>query len=149
MNHAPPPFSAELPMKVQLVNVGLLSGVPFHIPPPRGATLPMNMQLVIDGELPCSKVFENERILAIKDTMPAAPVHILIMPKKEIPSFQDIKEEDLKLISEIVTVAQKLAKEFKIEDGYRFLVNNGKDAGQTIYHLHFHLIGGKCLGAMG
>lgn len=100
---------------------------------------------IINGELPSQKVFENERILAIKDIHPVAPVHILIMPKKEIPTLQDLQEEDLPLIGEIMTVAQKLAKEFDVEDGYRLLTNNGTAAGQSVFHLHFHLIGGKVL----
>jgi histidine triad (HIT) family protein len=104
---------------------------------------------IIRGELPCEKVFENERILAIKDRYPAAPVHILIMPKKEIASLQALQPEDFPLIAEIITVAQKLAKEFEIEDGYRFLTNSGEEAGQTIFHLHFHLIGGRRLTHLG
>src|SRR5579863_5740331 len=104
---------------------------------------------IIKGELPCEKVFENERILAIKDRYPAAPVHILIMPKKEIPNLQALQPEDFPLISEIIQVAQKLAKEFEIEDGYRLLSNNGEEAGQTIFHLHFHLLGGRRLTHLG
>jgi histidine triad (HIT) family protein len=100
---------------------------------------------IISGELPCEKVFENERILAIKDRYPAAPVHILIMPKKEIANLQALQPEDMPLISEIILVAQKLAEEFDIVDGYRFLTNSGEEAGQTIFHLHFHLIGGRRL----
>jgi histidine triad (HIT) family protein len=104
---------------------------------------------IIKGELPCKKVFENERILAIEDIAPIAPVHILIMPKKEIPNLQAVKPEDLSLISEIVQVAQKLANEYNIEEGYRLLTNNGPDGGQIIYHLHFHLIGGRRLTHLG
>lgn len=100
---------------------------------------------IIRGEIPSEKVFENERILAIKDIHPAAPVHLLIIPKKEIPDIQSLQVEDMYLLQEVVTVAQKLAKEFGIEKGYRLLTNNGPDAGQTIFHLHFHLIGGKPL----
>lgn len=103
---------------------------------------------IIQGEIPSEKVFENERIIAFKDIYPAAPVHILIVPKKEIKDLQSLKAEDLPLISEIITVAQSLADQFKITDGYRLLVNNGPKAGQTIFHLHFHLIGGKQLGAL-
>ncbi len=103
---------------------------------------------IIKGELPAEKVFENERILAIKDIHPVAPVHILIMPKKEIPDLQSVVPEDLPLLSEICAVAQQLAKEFHIEKGYRLLTNNGSDAGQIIFHLHFHLIGGRLLGAI-
>lgn len=100
---------------------------------------------IIEGKLPCEKVFENERILAIKDIAPVAPVHILIMPKKAIPSLQEVTQEDLPLIGEIMTVAQKLAKEFDITEGYRLLTNSGAEAGQTVFHLHFHLIGGRRL----
>lgn len=104
---------------------------------------------IIDGELPSEKVFENERILAIKDKYPAAPVHILIMPKKQIPNMQSVQEKDLFLIKEIFHVAQKLAEELNLNEGYRFLTNNGKNGGQEIEHLHFHLIGGKKLGPIG
>lgn len=100
---------------------------------------------IIRKELPATVVFENENILAIKDTHPVAPVHILIMPKKEIPNFQSITAEDGPLINEIVSVAQGLAKKYNVEKGYRLLTNNGEEAGQTIFHLHFHLIGGKRL----
>ncbi len=100
---------------------------------------------IIQGQLPAEKVFENARILAIKDLHPVAPVHILIMPKKNIPDLQSLEEEDLPLLQEIFLVAKRLAKEFKVENGYRFLTNNGPLAGQTIFHLHFHLIGGKQL----
>lgn len=104
---------------------------------------------IIAGELPCKKVFENERILAIEDIAPVAPVHILIMPKKEIPSLQALTEGDLSLISEVIAVAQDIAREYNIEDGYRLLTNNGPLAGQTVFHLHFHLIGGRKLTHLG
>lgn len=105
-------------------------------------------QKIIDGELPCEKVFENERILAFKDIAPHAPVHILIVPKKPITDMMHIAAEDLPLIGEILAVAQELAKKFNITDGFRLLTNNGPEAGQTVFHLHFHLIGGKTLGPM-
>lgn len=103
---------------------------------------------IIRGELPSEKVFENERILAIKDIHPAAPVHLLIIPKKEIADLQSLQAEDFALLGEVISVAQQLAKQFKIEKGYRLLTNNGSEAGQTIFHLHFHLIGGRHLGPM-
>jgi len=102
--------------------------------------------LIIEGKLPCKKVFENERILAIEDIHPQAPVHILIMPKKAIADLQSVEPEDYPLIAEIIRVAQQIAEEKGIEEGYRLLTNNGGDAGQMIFHLHFHLIGGKVLG---
>jgi len=100
---------------------------------------------IIRGELPCEKVFENDRILAINDIAPEAPVHILIMPKKEIINLQALNKEDLDLIKEIVVVAQQLAEKFDITDGYRLLTNSGSEAGQTVFHLHFHLLGGRRL----
>lgn len=104
--------------------------------------------LIVQGKLPARKVFENERILAIEDLHPVAPVHILIMPKKEIPNLQSMEPHDYPLLAEIVKVAQEIAEEKGIADGYRLLTNNGPDAGQTIFHLHFHLIGGHVLGKM-
>lgn len=95
--------------------------------------------------MPAEVVFENDRILAIKDIAPVAPVHILIMPKKEIPDLQSMGIEDFDLLKEIASVAQQLAKQFNITSGYRLLTNNGKGAGQTVFHLHFHLIGGRPL----
>jgi histidine triad (HIT) family protein len=100
---------------------------------------------IIKGELPSEKVFENERILAIKDISPVAPVHLLILPKKEIPTLQAAGKEDLPLIAEMIQVAQQLAEEFGIEKGYRLVINNGSEGGQMIFHLHFHLIGGRQL----
>lgn len=103
---------------------------------------------IIRGELSAEKVFENERIIAFKDINPSAPVHILILPKKEIPDLQSITQEDLPLIGEIVAVAQQLAAQYNITNGYRLLTNNGPLAGQTVLHLHFHLIGGRQLGVL-
>jgi histidine triad (HIT) family protein len=104
---------------------------------------------IIKGELPAEIVFENEHLIAIKDIHPATPVHLLIMPKKEIKDLQSLKEEDFWLLGEVIKAAQILAKEFGIADGYRLLTNNGPTAGQTVFHLHFHLIGGRQLGALG
>lgn len=104
---------------------------------------------IINGEIPSEKLFENERILAIKDIRPIAPVHILIMPKKEYPDLQRVPREDLSVICEMISIAQMLAEQMGIEDGYRLLTNNGLDAGQEIAHLHFHLIGGRKLGKIG
>lgn len=104
--------------------------------------------LIINGKLPAKKVFENERILAIEDIHPVAPVHILIMPKKEIKNIQSMEPHDYPLLGEIIEVAQQIAEEKGITEGYRLLTNSGPEAGQTVFHLHFHLIGGKVLGHM-
>lgn len=103
---------------------------------------------IIRGELPAETVFENERLIVIKDINPKAPVHLLIISKKEIPNLQAVTHADLPLITEIITVAQDLAKQFNIADGYRLITNNGTAAGQIIFHLHFHLIGGSKLGSI-
>lgn len=100
---------------------------------------------IIEGKLPCSKVYENEHVMAFKDIAPHAPVHILIVPKKEIKDLQSLLPADYYLISEVIKAAQQIAVEQGIEDGYRLLTNNGVDAGQTVFHLHFHLLGGKPL----
>jgi histidine triad (HIT) family protein len=105
---------------------------------------------IIDGELPADKVYEDEEVIVIKDKFPKAPVHLLIIPKKVIESLQSIQQEDLDLIPKVIVVAQKMAKEFNLEEeGYRLLVNHGSNAGQTIFHLHFHMLGGMPLGPMG
>ena len=104
---------------------------------------------IITGELPSKKVFENERILAIHDINPQSPVHVLIITKKVIPSIQEVKTEEMALITEVISVAQSIAKQLGIADSYRLVTNNGSGAGQTIFHLHFHLIGGRSLGCMG
>jgi histidine triad (HIT) family protein len=104
---------------------------------------------IIDGELPCDKVYEDDQVIAFKDIAPAAPVHILIVPKKQIDRLQNASEEDLSLVAHCARVAQKIAEEQGISDGYRFLTNNGREAGQTVFHLHFHLLGGRQLGPLG
>lgn len=100
---------------------------------------------IIAGEVPCDKIFENEHVIAFHDIAPQAPVHILIVPKKEIRDLQSIGEEDRGILAEVVACAQQLAKELKIEEGYRLMTNCGPNAGQTVFHLHFHLLGGKRL----
>jgi len=100
---------------------------------------------IINREIKSEIVYEDEKVIAIRDIAPKAPVHLLIIPKKEISSLQEMKEEDFPIFSEMIEVVQILAKKFNIETGYRLVVNNGKGAGQTIFHLHFHLLGGKTM----
>jgi histidine triad (HIT) family protein len=101
---------------------------------------------IIAKELPAEIVFENERILAINDIHPKAPIHILIMPKEHFPNLQSVPKDKLPLISEMIEVAQNLAREKGCAEGYRLTTNNGPMAGQIIFHLHFHLLGGKPFG---
>ncbi|MFD0715081.1 histidine triad nucleotide-binding protein [Paenibacillus sp. GCM10027626] len=101
---------------------------------------------IIAGELPSNKVFENERIVAFHDIQPAAPVHILIIPKKHIPTMNDVTAEDDALIGELFSVARQLAKQLGVdESGYRLVNNCNPDSGQLVYHLHIHLLGGEKL----
>ena len=101
---------------------------------------------IVKKEIPAEIVYEDEKIIAFKDIKPVAPVHILIIPKKHIPTVDYLEEKDRELIGELFLVAQKIAREQGIsERGYRLLTNVGEDAGQTVDHLHFHLIGGEKL----
>lgn len=104
---------------------------------------------IIRKELPADIVLETDKLIVIKDIHPAAPVHLLIIPKKPYKDLQAVPAEDLPILGDIAAVAQQLATQFDIESGYRLLTNNGASAGQTIFHLHFHLIGGRSLGALG
>lgn len=101
---------------------------------------------IVNGEIPSTKVYEDETVYAFKDINPVAPVHVLIIPKQHLSSINDVNEENSAVIAHIYEVAAKLAKEFGIsENGYRMVSNCGADAGQTVFHLHFHLLGGKKL----
>ena len=101
---------------------------------------------IIKGEIPSNKVYEDEEILAFKDINPIAPIHILVIPKKHISCAKDIKVEDEALIGKMFTVINKIADEFKLDNGYRIINNCGEDGGQEVMHLHLHLIGGRKLG---
>ena len=102
---------------------------------------------IIKGEIPSNKVYEDEEILAFRDINPAAPVHILVIPKKHISSLAEISKEDEAIIGRIYTIINEIAKQEGIfEKGFRVIVNCGKDSGQEVPHLHFHLLGGKKLG---
>ena len=100
---------------------------------------------IINKEIPADIVFESNNILAFKDIRPQAPVHIIIIPKTEIPKVTDIKgNEHSALLGEMFDVANKLAKDFKIaNNGFRLVLNCGNDGGQEVYHLHMHLLGGR------
>jgi len=97
-------------------------------------------------EIPAEIIYEDNVIMAFRDANPVAPVHILIIPKSHIPSINYLELKDKTLIGELILVAQKIAREQKVDkSGYRLIINMGKDAGQTVDHLHLHLIGGHRL----
>ena len=100
---------------------------------------------IINKEIPADIVHETDSILAFKDINPQAPVHILIIPKSEIPKVTDLKgREHAALLGEMIDVANKLADEMGIaEDGFRLVFNCGNNGGQEVYHLHMHLLGGR------
>lgn len=101
---------------------------------------------IIDREIPATILYEDDLCLAFEDVNPQAPVHILVIPKKEIASSNDIVENDNELIGHLFCVIRKLAAEKGIANsGYRIVNNCGAEAGQTVPHLHFHLLGGRSL----
>lgn len=104
---------------------------------------------IIAREIPASILYEDELVIAFKDINPIAPVHILIVPKREIPTVNDAQPEDELALGRLFTVAARLAAEMGIaEKGYRLMVNCNKDGGQEVFHLHMHLLGGRRMGRM-
>ncbi|GAB5490619.1 MAG: purine nucleoside phosphoramidase [Phototrophicaceae bacterium] len=104
---------------------------------------------IIDKEIPADIVYEDDLVLAFRDIEPQAPTHILIIPKKEIATVNDVTEADEQVLGRLMIVAAKIAKEQAIaESGYRLIINVNEHGGQEVFHLHMHLIGGRSLGAM-
>ena len=102
---------------------------------------------IVKGEIPSEKVYEDENVLAFKDINPAAPIHVLVIPKKHIENVLKIEKEDSKILSGIFESFKEIAKKMGIEeDGFRVVSNCGKDAGQEVMHLHFHILAGGKLG---
>ena len=99
---------------------------------------------IVEGKIKANVVYQNERVIAFRDISPKAPVHILIIPRKHVISVLDVEASDHALVGEIFQVAGRLAREQGIADsGFRVVVNSGPDAGQSVFHLHYHLIGGR------
>ncbi|MCD6080683.1 MAG: histidine triad nucleotide-binding protein [Candidatus Omnitrophica bacterium 4484_49] len=98
---------------------------------------------IADKEISSSIVYEDPEIVAFNDINPQAPVHIIIIPRKHIPRVMDLEENDAALIGKLFIVAKKLAKEKEIEDGYRLVINCNPGAGQSVFHIHLHLLGGR------
>ncbi len=102
---------------------------------------------ILRGEIPCKKIYENDFVLAFEDINPQAPLHVLIIPKEEFCNFQDFSEmADDKLITEMIKSIGIVAKQLSLVDGYRIISNIGKNGGQEVPHLHFHLLGKKRMG---
>ncbi len=101
---------------------------------------------IIDGEIPADLVYEDEVCIAFRDVRPQAPVHVLIIPRKEIPSVAQVEPEDEAILGRLIVVARKLGEELGLANGYRLVLNCGPDGGQTVDHLHVHLLGQRPLG---
>ncbi|MBO4500829.1 MAG: histidine triad nucleotide-binding protein [Clostridia bacterium] len=100
---------------------------------------------IINGDIPSAKVYENEHVYAFKDINPCAPVHVLIVPKTHIGSIDEINETNTGIVDEVLKVIPVIAAQCGLTNGYRVITNVGEDGGQTVKHLHFHLIGGTKL----
>jgi histidine triad (HIT) family protein len=99
---------------------------------------------IVSGLIPAQIILEDDRIIAIKDIHPITPIHLLIIPKKHIDSLNEIEIEDAQLLGHMIYTSQQLAKQNRIiESGYRLVFNTGPDAGQSVFHIHLHLLGGR------
>ena len=100
---------------------------------------------IINKEIPADIIFEDEYTIAFNDISPQAPVHILVIPKKEIKKLSESEETDKELLGHLMITAKKIASDLKLND-YRLVVNNGAEAGQTVFHLHIHILAGRSFG---
>jgi histidine triad (HIT) family protein len=98
---------------------------------------------IVRREIPAQIVYEDELCLAFRDINPQAPTHVLLIPKKEIPRLVDAKPEDQALLGHLLLAANKIAQQLGVADAYRLVINNGEDAGQSVFHIHFHLLAGR------
>jgi len=98
---------------------------------------------IINREIAADIVYEDDHCIGIKDINPKAPVHILVIPRKPIPRLADAQAEDRELLGQLMLAARQIADEQGVGDAFRLIVNNGENAGQTVFHLHLHILGGK------
>lgn len=101
---------------------------------------------IVNNEIPSKRIYEDDKVIAFNDINPQAPVHFLVVPKKHIESFSTLSDNDTDLLKDISIVIKKLVKDFNIDkSGYRIVINTGKQGGQSVPHLHFHILGGRDL----
>lgn len=98
---------------------------------------------IIAGEIPADILYEDEHCIVIRDIQPRAPVHLLIIPRQAIPRLVDSQPEHQSLLGHLMLVAGEMARKFEVGDAFRLVINNGRNAGQTVFHLHLHLLGSK------
>lgn len=101
---------------------------------------------IIRREIPADIVYEDDLCLAFRDITPQAPTHILVIPKKPIPNLSEAQEEDKALLGHLLFAVSEVARQERLGSGYRVVINTGEDGGQTVFHLHLHLLGGRALG---
>jgi histidine triad (HIT) family protein len=102
---------------------------------------------IASGEISAKKVHEDADVVAFEDINPQAPTHVLVVPRKHIPSLDDLTDADAQVIGTVLTRAAQIARNLHLEsDGYRLVINNGEAAGQTVFHIHFHILGGRNFG---
>jgi histidine triad (HIT) family protein len=100
-------------------------------------------QKIIDREVPSKILFEDDKCIVIEDIAPKAPTHLLVIPKKPIKKLSEVKPDDKNLLGHLMIVISKITKELNIEDAFNIIINNGEEAGQTVFHLHIHILAGK------
>ncbi|PHR86459.1 MAG: histidine triad nucleotide-binding protein [Blastopirellula sp.] len=103
---------------------------------------------IIDGEIPADVIYEDDQCLVFRDINAQAPTHVLVIPKKEIATIDDLADEDAKLMGHLWIVVRDVAKQLGLTDGYRVIVNCKEDGGQEVPHIHLHILGGKRIGKM-
>ncbi len=101
---------------------------------------------IVNGDIPSNKVYEDDTVLAFHDIAPQMPVHVIVIPKTHIASAAEVNEDNSAVIGHIFEVIPKIAKDLGLDNGFRIINNCGKDGGQTVGHIHFHILGGKTLG---
>lgn len=100
---------------------------------------------IVAGDMPAERVYEDEQVLAFRDISPAAPTHVLLIPKQHVPTADDLTDAHAELLAALTRAAQNVARAEGLEGAYRLVVNCGKKAGQEVFHLHIHLLGGRSL----
>lgn len=98
---------------------------------------------ILRKEIPCNFIYEDEKCVAFNDVNPQAPVHFLVIPKKPIAMLSEAGEKDVEILGHLLLTAKKVAQDQGLENGYRLVINNGKDGAQSVYHLHIHIMGGR------
>ncbi|MCK5262880.1 MAG: histidine triad nucleotide-binding protein [Gammaproteobacteria bacterium] len=99
---------------------------------------------ILDGEIPCDRVYENDQVVAFRDVNPQAPTHVLVIPRKHISTVNDLTADDKNIVGEMMLAAKAVAKQDGIEEsGYRMVMNCNEGAGQTVFHIHLHILGGR------